>query len=315
MITSLAWAGLAALPLIIATMIITRLNVPVRLKVWCCRVSFLKLVIGLIPLGFVLGKPALVERATAANANPRFELLLLVLTSLWIAGLAVVLFDLGRGFVASRRLIRETQPITSPEVERLSRQFGIRTPHIRQGNDEGLPFATGIFRPTLVLPVQPCPPNVLAHEIAHVRSRDLAWNLAARLILGAFWFVPFIHKLEAELALWQEAAADQDACRLAACPLKQHAAAIVQSVAKGKPALVWDARLSGNGQLVRRRLHALYSGTGSRVLAVATAAILLAGFTPWRLADPRTETFAPRRLVSPTNTNTPIAAPIADIVR
>jgi len=315
MIETLAWAALGALPFIVATLLVARLNVPIRLKVWSCRIAFIKLVIGLIPIGFVFGKAELIERAATANANPQFETLLLVLTFLWVAGLAVVLFDLGRGFLASRRLIRETRPIVSPDVERLSAEFGIRAPKVRQGHDEGLPFATGIFRPILVLPVQPCPSNVLAHEIAHVRSRDLAWNLVARLILGLFWFVPFIHKLEAELALWQEAAADQDACRLAACPLKQHAAAIVQSVAKGKPALVWDARLSGNGQLVRRRLHALYSGTGSRVLAVATATLLIAGFAPWRMAEPTVETFAPRRLISSPNPNASVAGPVADIVR
>jgi len=213
---------------------------------------------------------------------------------LWVAGLATVLIDLAKGYRASRQLVSASLPFSHVGIVELARQLGIRAPRVLKSDVPGLPFAAGIFRPVVVIPAEECEANVYAHELAHIRSRDLFWSLFARLTLGIFWFCPFIHKLEAELSLWQEARADQSACQITNCPVKEHAAAIVRSVAPRGSNLVWDACLSGNGRLIKRRLSALYQGRGSKAVAVAMGAILIIGLTPWKLTLP-SESFSPTR--------------------
>ena len=66
----------------------------------------------------------------------------------------------------------------------------------------GSPFMSGIFKPVLVLPDKMIDekyskelPLIIAHELAHVRSQDLLWILAARWITVILWFHPLIWKL------------------------------------------------------------------------------------------------------------------------
>src|SRR5262249_31462633 len=152
---TLTWSALTALPVILLALLIGRIRVPARLKAWCCRLAFVKLVLGLFPIGVALAAPAAV-RGVAPDANPRLELLLVVLVSRWVAGLAVVLFDLTKGYLASRKMIAAASMSSCGELERLARNSGMKCPQVRRGNDEGLPFAAGIFRPVIVIPTQPC---------------------------------------------------------------------------------------------------------------------------------------------------------------
>lgn len=281
---ALIWSALTALPVILLTLLIGHLRVPARLKVWACRLSFLKLAIGVLPLGVFVARPVLSPAVAQATSNPRFDLLLAFLTLLWVIGLGVVIGDLVHGYRESRRLRRDAQIFHSADMERLAERCGIATPEVRMGLTEGLPLATGVFRPVIVLPTQPCSDSVLAHELAHIRERDLLWNLLARIVLGVFWFVPFIHRLETELGLWQEAVADAEACRIAGCDLASHAAAIVQSVSPVTSRLIWDARLSGDGQMVKRRLLNLYQVRGSLTIAAAGGLALVLSLLPLRVA-------------------------------
>lgn len=309
---ALAWSAITALPVILLALIIGRLRVPARLKVWASRVAFLKLLFGLLPLSLFVAKAAVPTNLASGPANPQFSFLLGFLIILWLAGIVVVSIDLIKGYVACRQMVAASRLLHLESITQLADRVGMPRPMIRQGQDEGLPFATGIFRPTIVVPVQPCEPSVIAHELAHIRSRDLLWNLIARITLGIFWFCPLIHKLEAEMALWQEAVADQDACRMADCPVTNHAKAIVRSVARPRTNLVWDARLSGNGQLVGRRLKALYTQNGSRTLGIVAGAVVLIGFMPWRMEAPKTDQSPRAKIMGGDSMR--VAAPIASPV-
>lgn len=50
---------------------------------------------------------------------------------------------------------------------------------------------------------------VLAHELAHIARRDLAWNLVHTMVSSALFFHPFIWLLQRDWRLSQEMACDE----------------------------------------------------------------------------------------------------------
>jgi len=64
------------------------------------------------------------------------------------------------------------------------------------------PFLAGVRRPVIILPERMLHseyheelPAVFAHEVAHLRSRDLVWMAAARWLSVLLWFHPLIWKV------------------------------------------------------------------------------------------------------------------------
>ena len=64
------------------------------------------------------------------------------------------------------------------------------------------PLLCGLRRQRLLLPAAMCEdayradlPAIFAHELAHVRSRDVLWNLGLHLISVALWFHPFAWRM------------------------------------------------------------------------------------------------------------------------
>lgn len=304
---SLFWASLTSLPLFLVALAIGRLPVSVQVKVWVCRLAFLKPVLSLLPFGVMLGGMPRVS-SDVVSPNRNFEILVLVLVAIWAAGFIVVVIDLYRGYLGSRSLVSSGTVAHDPGVARLSRRFGLPMPAVRRLNEPGLPFASGILHPMIVLPFGDCPESVVAHELAHLKAKDLAWNLMARLVLAVFWFTPFIHKLEAELSLWQEAAADLSACDITNCERKAHASAIVASVATTPPRFVLEAGLAGPGHLVARRLKALYGTRGSVAIGLLAIAMMLGAAIPLKLVGAASGTSS--RVLAQ---RVPVAAPVTPI--
>jgi beta-lactamase regulating signal transducer with metallopeptidase domain len=123
---------------------------------------------------------------------------------------------------------------------------------------------------------------VLAHERCHLRHRDPARLLAARLLAAYGWYLPAAQWLAGRIALNRELAADQAALTragrgvLAGALLKLAALPACPAVAAaspaGDPAGSLDARVAQleNGRPARPRLSA------SRVLATAGGLMVLA---------------------------------------
>jgi hypothetical protein len=77
-----------------------------------------------------------------------------------------------------------------------------------------MPFACGMVRPTIVLPVAAREWGdeqrraVLLHELAHVRRRDLPLNLLGRVACALYWFNPLVWIAAARLRAESERACD-----------------------------------------------------------------------------------------------------------
>ena len=83
------------------------------------------------------------------------------------------------------------------------------------------PCLTGVYRLTVLLPRHVCEPTgtidlraILAHELAHLRSRDLAWNLASQVCAILLWFLPLVWRMRAAHAGACEAVCDAVAADL-----------------------------------------------------------------------------------------------------
>ncbi len=73
---------------------------------------------------------------------------------------------------------------------------------LRCSSDITSPFLAGLWRPVIIIPKRMADsmhkrelPAVFAHEVAHLRGRDLFWMVAARWISIVLWFHPLVWKL------------------------------------------------------------------------------------------------------------------------
>ncbi|MCA9092372.1 MAG: redoxin family protein [Planctomycetaceae bacterium] len=86
---------------------------------------------------------------------------------------------------------------------------------LRLSREAGVPFVAGWWRPTIVLPVQMIEadyreelPAILAHELTHVRSRDLFWMGVAQWVAIPLWFHPLTWRIRTAHAMACEEVAD-----------------------------------------------------------------------------------------------------------
>ncbi|MBN2218468.1 MAG: carboxypeptidase regulatory-like domain-containing protein, partial [Pirellulales bacterium] len=126
--------------------------------------------------------------------------------ALWISGVALLLLRLALGYVRVRRVVRRTVSAAAAirrECLRVAHAVGCRTSvEVVQSADVSSPILIGLARPRLLLPARMDEasyradlPGILAHELAHVRSRDVFWNLAMELISIALWFHPLAWRM------------------------------------------------------------------------------------------------------------------------
>ena len=97
-----------------------------------------------------------------------------------------------------------------------------RPPDVRLTTLDCSPFVCGILRPKLVLPRELLATfdegelrQVLAHELAHVKRRDLLWGWLSEIAALVYFFHPVAHWVSYRVRLERELACDQLA--MAAC--------------------------------------------------------------------------------------------------
>jgi hypothetical protein len=137
---------------------------------------------------------------------------------IWLAGTTVQMVRLGIGFFLLRRIRRHSSLLSETPF-----------PPVRQSDRVKYPFVTGLWRPTVYVPVGLDPAVrefVLEHELAHVRNRDLHWSLAARILKVLLWPQPLIWWLSRALALATEEQCDA-AVVASGLPRERYAAALL----------------------------------------------------------------------------------------
>jgi len=164
---------------------------------------------------------------------------------LLVWGLVVVAIGASLGYAAMlvKRIVNRARPLDSedwltPLWEVSDRLELEEPPRLLRSEDAKMPFACGVFNPTIVLPAE-CDDwsldrrrAVLLHELAHVRRHDLIGHTLGRFACALYWFHPLVWTAAKQLRSESERACDDLAltCGARATDYAEHLLDIVTSV-------------------------------------------------------------------------------------
>ncbi len=135
--------------------------------------------------------------------------------AIWLAGFALLLIRIIGGSLAVRRMARRAVPATgSIRFMAASISDGLTAANVRLGEWETMPLVCGVLRPIILLPAEATQwpeerlRTVLLHEMAHVRRRDILWQMAGELACAVYWPNPLVWLVRRRAMESREAAAD-----------------------------------------------------------------------------------------------------------
>lgn len=211
---------LGAVVLLVRPWVLRRLGPRMAYGLWLLPV--VRLVLPPMPAWSVHSSAvaALGEEATGvATQIVRPDALVQILVALWAVG---ALVHLGRGLFDYVRFMQRAGAAVIGPGETLD-GVAVRTSAFVTG-----PVAAGIWKRRIFLPLnfrQRFDPDqralALAHERAHHRRHDIAWNFVALIALSIHWFNPWAHHAYRLFRLDQELACDRDV--IAASPVSPEA--------------------------------------------------------------------------------------------
>jgi hypothetical protein len=227
--------------------------------------------------------------------------------------LAFVTLYAGRLFLGWARAcqLRSGPLMPVPELAELCRRMGIRRPPgVRRHPAVGGPLLVGLWRPVIVLP-EPPPAQlrlVLAHELAHLRRRDLLWNWVSVVAIALLPLHPLVWLCNRRWRLAAEAAADAEAVTVTATDAANYGRLIVSVATAGRaPGVLSVAAAAESRWVLERRLSAMAHITHWNKRRLVTAGITLgavgaAAAVPWRVVaqePPPPATTRPSGVVPP----------------
>lgn len=162
---------------------------------------------------------------------------------IWAAVVLAIAASLGWATMLVRRIVNRARPLDTsdwldPLWEVSDRLALEEPPRLLRSEDAKMPFACGLFTPTIVLPAE-CDSwsldrrrAVLLHELAHVRRHDLIGHTLGRLACAVYWFHPLVWTAAKQLRSESERACDDLAlsCGARATDYAEHLLDIVTSV-------------------------------------------------------------------------------------
>lgn len=180
-----------------------------------------------------------IEQTSAFGAMSGFSILFLI----WAVVLVAIAGSLAYAALVVRRIVNRARPLDTedwltPLWEVSDRLALDEPPRLLRSEDAKMPFACGLFTPTIVLPAE-CDGwsldrrrAVLLHELAHVRRHDLVGHTMSRLACAVYWFHPLVWTAAKQLRSESERACDDLAlaCGARATDYAEHLLDIVTSV-------------------------------------------------------------------------------------
>src|ERR1700741_1027141 len=166
-----------------------------------------------------------------------------IVVLLWAVVVLAIGASLAYAAMLVKRIVNHARPLDSedwlnPLWEVSDRLSVEEPPRLLRSEDAKMPFACGVFTPTIVLPAE-CDTwslarrrPVLLHELAHVRRHDLVGHTLGRLACAVYWFHPLVWTAAKQLRSESERACDDLAlaCGARATDYAEHLLDIVTSV-------------------------------------------------------------------------------------
>ncbi len=142
-----------------------------------------------------------------------------LLASVWAAGASLLAVRWTAAQLGIRNLLSRTTPAPKQSA-RLLRSVADRLDifgdfDLRLSTETDVPFVAGLLRPIVVLPARmaeqqfaPELPAIFAHELTHVKSRDLIWMGISQWITIPLWFHPLTWRATSAHSMACEEVAD-----------------------------------------------------------------------------------------------------------
>jgi beta-lactamase regulating signal transducer with metallopeptidase domain len=213
----------------------------------------------------------------------------------WISGAVFSLLRLALGLARTRRLVGGAEP--APEevlgaCRHACRALGVGVPvRVLLSPSVPGPVLAGLFRPAIILPTRWAEgadrsdlPAILAHEVHHIATGDLWWNLAIRAIAAVLWFHPLAWPMTGAHGAACEEEGDAAAARLIGAGAYRRTLARVALKMFRAPALTAAVPMV-RGTEIARRLRAIEGpsrssspGGGLAVVLIAIGVLVLITF-------------------------------------
>jgi beta-lactamase regulating signal transducer with metallopeptidase domain len=147
---------------------------------------------------------------------------------------------------------------------------------------------------------------MLAHELAHVRRRDLFWLWFATFIQAVFFFNPLVWLGTREARLTQEIACDERAISCLQSPPSEYAMMLVDVASGTQPgcAIPLAVGVAESYRTIKRRVKAMkYIQSQSKrrlaFVSILTAVLRVGALVPWQLVAQKTPSRSPRLFPHP----------------
>ncbi len=214
---------------------------------------------------------------------------------LWIIGATLGIARLAVFYVLLQRLRNAAHPAEPPlvaEMDALRAPLRLRRPvDLRISDQIASPFLCGWRPPGILIPAALAAELssrertiLFAHELAHLRRRDLFWCTAWRVVLAIFWFHPFAWKIPTA----HELACEQEADRIASEGLENRSAyarflarialqVLAMPTAESRLALSASSQIAGRLAYLKTAAPSTWTrGKSAAACTLAVALLLLA---------------------------------------
>jgi len=208
--------------------------------------------------------------------------------AVWLLGIVLALIPVAVGYLNVRRVVRRATRLHDERwedslAEECSRLQLQRRPALLICSDTVVPFTFGLRHPCILLPAdclhwKPVRRRaVLLHELAHIKRRDLVWQLFANVAAALWWFQPLCWSSRWSLRRESEQACDALVLKSGILPsdYARELLEIAQAFPKGQRWSFGAIAMARRGEL-EGRLYAILGPppTGIRRLPLAAMAAL-----------------------------------------
>lgn len=290
--------------------------IPANAKAWIWRVAFLKPLACLLPFAVMLRvlSPDPVEAAASTTrfvtaTGPAVSSMAVVpppveapaaidpLFVVWLVGAALYAAHGAWSWARANRIVRYADPVTEPAflwmLENLCVRAEVSAPVelLTSPDLESAMLLCG-RRAAIVLPQSVIEAGaaddarlMLAHEVAHLARRDLAWFGLAWIVQAGFFFSPAVWLAARAFRLDHESATDRYAAELAAVPVQTYADMLLRATVVARTSIAPGVLpMAESYRTIHRRLEAMkhfnIQPTRRRQLGIAALALATAGLLP-----------------------------------
>lgn len=275
-------------------------RIPAATQAWLWRIVAIKFLIGL-----VLTVPYF-TKAISFSVSSHVDPVPTVIGAAFTVGLLMAIVALVRDGLAVRRLKRNSVVGEFEEARLVAMRIGCRrVPEVRIKSDLDRPLLAGVMRPTIYLPCdleESAREMVLAHELAHLRRRDLAWEWLFVVLDAVFFFHPLAWLVHREHRKAQETACDAMVLRACRTSTAVYGRMLLSLTIAGKRRdLALTANMAGTYAALHARIVRLHRGHARMTFATSLALgiVALAILPTWRLTPKPLEMPASPRAAAP----------------